>query len=256
MELLEIDDVRAWLLEIGQIKAATLLSEAEFDYTYVDTGFRLDADVEIDIWELSIRVPPKIYRGLEIQHKEQAGQVDDAISELTKHFKGCWIRSWNWLLRMPKLEEVESSPDTTEIFEDSSLYDVQRLWTKAKARAINDPDGAITASKTMLESLCKLILNESNETYTNKDGFPALYRKAVDTLEFSPNKHTEPEYRKTMGACSQIISSISCIRNRESDSHASRKIADVVQAKFIVNIAGSIAMFLVELRKYKKAKEQ
>jgi hypothetical protein len=256
MELLEIDDVRAWLLEIGQIQAAALLSEAEFDYTYVDTGFRLDADIEIDIWELSIRVPPRIYRGLEIQYKEQAEQVDNAISELTKHSKGCWIRSSNWLLQMPKLEEIESSPDITEIFEDSSLYDVQRLWTKAKARAINDPDGAITASKTMLESLCKLILSESNGTYTNKDDFSTLYRQAVGTLEFSPNAHTEPEYRKIMGACSQIINSISCIRNRESDSHASPQIADVIQAKFIVNIAGSIALFLVELRKDKRAKDR
>jgi hypothetical protein len=248
---LEVDDVRAWLLELGQIEATSILSEAEFDYTYVDTAFRLDAEDETDIWELSIRVPPRIYRGLENRYKEQAKQVKEAISELTMHTKGCWVRSSNWLLRIPKLEEVESSPDTTELFSDSSLYDVQRLWTKAKARAINDPDGAITASKTMLESLCKLILDDLGGIYTNKDDFPVLYRKAVELLELSPNAHTEPEYRKTMGACSQIISSISCIRNRESDSHASHKIADAIQAKFIVNLAGSIALFLVELRKEK-----
>jgi hypothetical protein len=62
---LEVDDVRAWLLELGQIEATSILSEAEFDYTYVDTAFRLDAEDETDIWELSIRVPPRIYRGLE-----------------------------------------------------------------------------------------------------------------------------------------------------------------------------------------------
>ena len=228
------------------------MSEAEFDYTYVDTAFRLDAEDEYDIWELSIRVPPRIYRGLGNKYKEQAKQIEEAISELTIQTKGCWIRSTNWLLRIPKLEEVESSPDTTELFSDSSLYDVQRLWTKAKGRAINDPDGAITASKTMIESLCKLILDDCGETYTNKDDFPVLYRKVIELLEFSPNAQTEPEYRKMMGACSQIINSISCIRNRESDSHASQKIADAIQARFIVNLAGSIALFLVELRKEKR----
>lgn len=249
---LEVDGVRAWLLELGQIEATSLLSEAEFEYTYVDTAYRLDAEDETDIWELSIRVPPRIYRGLKSQYEEQAKQIEDAISELTSHTKGCWVRSSNWLLRIPKLEEVESSPDTAELFADASLYDVQRLWTKAKARAIDDPDGAITASKTMLESLCKLILDDLGGTYTNKDDFPLLYRKAVVLLEVSENSQTEPEYRKIMGSCSQIISSISCIRNRESDSHATLKIADAIQAKFIVNLAGSVAVFLTELRKESK----
>jgi hypothetical protein len=249
---LEVDDVRAWLLELGQIEATSILSEAEFEYTYIDTAFSFDSIEETDIYELAIRVPPRIYRGLETQYIDQAKQVKDAVTELTSHTKGCWIRSSSWLLRMPKLEEVESSPDTSELFSDSSLFDVQRLWTKAKSRAINDPDGAITASKTMLESLCKIIIDDFEGTYTNKDDFPVLYRKAVEYLELSANSQTEPEYRKIMGSCSQIISSISCIRNRESDSHASHNIADSTQAKFVVNLAGSVALFLIESRKENK----
>lgn len=254
---LEVDDVRAWLLELGQIEAVSLLSDAEFEYTYIDTTFRMDAmDIETEILELSIRVPPRIYRGLESRFKEVAQQVDEAIAELTQHTNGCWIRSSNWLLRMPKIEEVESSPETSEIFEDSSLFDIQRLWTKAKSRAIGDPDGAITASKTMIESLCKIIIDESGDTYTNKDDFTSLYCKAVSQFDFAPNTQTETEYRKLAGACSTIINSISCIRNRESDSHASDKIAETLQAKFVVNIAGSIALFLVGLRKEKNQANQ
>src|SRR5450432_842400 len=80
---LEIDDVRAWLLELHQVEAAALLSEAEFDYTYIDTAFRLEAmNDETDILELGIRVPPRTYRSLAMQ-KAQVEQIEAAVSELT-----------------------------------------------------------------------------------------------------------------------------------------------------------------------------
>ncbi len=175
--------------------------------------------------------------------------MDAAITELTQHTKGCWIRSTAWLLRMPTLAEVESAPDMAELFDDSNLFDVQRLWTKAKARVLTDPDGAITASKTMLESLCKLIINETGGTYTNNDDFPSLYQKAAQQFHFSPNTQTQAEYKRLAGSCSTIVNSISCIRNRESDAHASDKIAETLQAKLVVNIAGAIALFLTGLRR-------
>jgi hypothetical protein len=78
----------------------------------------------------------------------------------------------------------------------------------------------------------------------------------VSQFDFAPNTQTKTEYRKLAGACSTIINSISCIRNRESDAHASDKIAETLQAKFVVNIADSIALFLVGLRKEKNQANQ
>ena len=249
---LEIDDVRAWLLELHQVEAAALLSEAEFDYTYIDTAFRLEAmNDETDILELGIRVPPRTYRSLAMQ-KAQVEQIEAAVSELTQHTKGSYIRSTSWTLKMPKLDEVESAPDTEEIFSDSSLYDVQRLWTKAKARVPNDPDGAITAARTMLESLCKVIISESGGSFTNKEDLPTLYSKAVAELDLAPGRQTEDDYRRLAGSCSTIMNSITCIRNREGDSHASSQAARSLQAKFVVNLAGSLVAFLTGVRKERK----
>lgn len=250
---LEVDDVRAWLIELNQLEAAALLSEAEFEYTYVDTAFRLDAEFdETDILELAIRVPPRIYRGLSDRYKAQSDQIEAAVSELSSHTKGTWIRSTSWLMRLPKIEEVESTPDMTELFSDSGLSDVQRLWTKAKARAAADPAGAITAAKTMLESLCKLLITHSGKAYSSKDDLPSLYSQAVDQFNLAPGKQTEAEYRKVAGSCATIVNAISCIRNRESDSHSSIHNAEQIQAKFVVNIAGTIATFLIGLWNQKR----
>ncbi len=158
-------------------------------------------------------------------------------------------------MRIPKIEEVESTPDTKDLFSDSSLSDVQRLWTKAKARAAADPAGAITAARTMLESLCKLLITHSGKVYSGKDDLPSLYHQAVDQFDLAPGKQTEAEYRKVAGSCATIVNSISCIRNRESDSHVGIHNAEQIQAKFVVNIAGSVATFLIGLWNQKRAKE-
>jgi HEPN domain-containing protein len=231
------------------------LSEAEFEFKYLDTAFSLASEFdEMEIYELSIRVPPRIYRTLS-SYQEEITQIEEAIAELSQHTTGVYVKETRWTLRMPKLEEVEASPETDEIFADSSLYDVQRLWTKAKARSINDPDGAITASKTMLESLCKILISEAKGTYTNTDDLPQLYKKATTALKFSPDSQINEEYRKLAGACSTITNAVSAIRNRESDSHATGNMTDHLRAKFVVNIAGSIVTYLIGLRS-EKMKEQ
>jgi len=245
---LEVDDVTAWLLELHQTKAAALLSEAQFEYTYIDTAFRLDAlDVATDIMELSIRVPPRIYRTLR-ESKNEAEQIEAAISELTQHTPGSHIRGTTWTLKLPTLAEVSAEPDTGEIYSDSSLYDVQRLWTKAKARILNDPGGAITAARTMLESLCKLIINENGHVFTNREDLPQLYGKAVSLIGSSTGKQSDEEYRRLAGSCASIMNAITTIRNREGNSHARSQNVATLHAKFVVNVAGSLVNFLVGLR--------
>lgn len=251
---LEVDDVRAWLLELHQVEAAALLSEAEFEYSYIDTAFPLDSEFnEIEILELTIRLPARLYRTLNQRYKTQTEQIDAAVAELSSHTKGVWIRATHWSLRPPKLEEVETAPSVDELFEDSGLYDVQRVWTKAKARLQNDPDGAITAARTMLESLCKIMISEQGGTYTNKDELPVLYKKAVVGIQITPGSQTEEEYKKLGGACSTVVNSLCCIRNREGDSHVAVQAARQVHAKFAVNLSGSLATFLIGIRNEKKA---
>jgi hypothetical protein len=156
-------------------------------------------------------------------------------------------------MKIPRLDEVASAPDVFELVSDSSFYDVQRLWTKAKARAANDPDGAITAARAMLESLCKILINEAGESFTNRDDLPTLYGKAV--FKLAPGQQTEAEYKKLAGSCAGTMDAIKNIRNREGDSHGGPQAAELLQAKFVVNITGSLVEFLIGIRNKRKVSE-
>jgi len=51
---------------------------------------------------------------------------------------------------------------------------VQTAWRKARERQTSDPEGAITAARTLLEATCKHVLDEANVWYDPKADLPRL----------------------------------------------------------------------------------
>lgn len=52
---------------------------------------------------------------------------------------------------------------------------ISESWDKARARRFDDPEGAITAARTLLESVCKHILDECGVEYGDNADLPKLY---------------------------------------------------------------------------------
>lgn len=130
-------------------------------------------------------------------------------------------------------------------FDESAVHHV---WTKALERRGTDPEGAITAAKTLLESVCKHIIDEAGGTYGENDDLPKLYSTAAEDLNLAPNQHTEKLFKSILGNCQSIVGNLAGLRNRLGDSHGQgkRHIKPAARhAELAVNLAGSVAMFLV-----------
>lgn len=68
-----------------------------------------------------------------------------------------------------------------EITAALATYDapaVQAAWTKALERRSTDPEGAVTAARTLLEEVCKHIIEDSGGTCEKKWNTPKLYGEA------------------------------------------------------------------------------
>ena len=76
---------------------------------------------------------------------------------------------------------------------------VHAVWQKALDRRHTDAEGAITAARTLLETVCKHILDKSGKSYSDKDDLPALYRATARELNLAPSQHTE-EYSNRYSA--------------------------------------------------------
>lgn len=125
---------------------------------------------------------------------------------------------------------------------------VADAWQKALERRSDDPEGAITAARTLLESVCKHILDATNVSYDDKDDLPKLYGLTAAQLNLSPSQHTEQIFRQILGGCKSVIEGLGALRNKLSDAHGKGKKAvkpSPRHAELAVNLAGSMATFLV-----------
>lgn len=124
---------------------------------------------------------------------------------------------------------------------------IQELWGKALERRAEDPEGAITAARTLLESVCKLILDEAGETYADDAELPKLYSQTARRLNLAPSQHTEQVFKQILGACQAIVEGVGAVRNRLSDAHGKGKKPvrpGPRHAELVVNLAGTMAVFL------------
>ncbi len=153
----------------------------------------------------------------------------------------------------PLLNELEGGdvrpPDqtTTEALSVLDADHVVEAWEKALQRRASDAEGAITAARTLLETTCKLILDDLKVEYSDDD-LPKLYGKVARALRLAPSDHTEEAFKQILGGCWSVVNGLGTLRNRLSDSHG--KGAMPVRpaprhAELAVNLAGAMASFLV-----------
>lgn len=154
---------------------------------------------------------------------------------------------------MDHLEDWNNAPGdriASAVLESFDADGVRAVWSKALARRTTDPEGAITAARTLLETVIKRILDEMGESYSEKDDLPKLYSSAASVLELAPNQHTAEPIKAILGGAMNLVNGLGTLRNRLSDSHGRGGKLPVRpsarHANLAVNTAGAIATFLVE----------
>jgi hypothetical protein len=121
-------------------------------------------------------------------------------------------------------------------------------WTAALDRRSTDPAGAITLARTLLEDVCRWLLEELGEQPGNQDDLPALYRRLAKGLNLAPDDHSEQVFKQILGSCQQVVELLGALRNKLGDAHGGgprRAKPAARHAELAVNLAGSMATFLV-----------
>lgn len=155
---------------------------------------------------------------------------------------------------LPLLDYLEGrgrGPDDARHSETLRSFDaegVHQAWAKALARRDTDPDGAITSARTLLETVIKRILTEREIPYCDSDDLPRLYRNAASALNLAPDQHAQAAVKSILGGVTSVVEGLGTLRNKLSDAHgrASPVRAQARHATLAVNMAGTVATFLVE----------
>jgi hypothetical protein len=125
---------------------------------------------------------------------------------------------------------------------------VEAAWKKALDRRSDDPEGAITAARTLLESVCKHLLDDMGQIYDEKADLPKLYAQCASALNLAPDQHTEKSFKTILGNCQSVVNELGSLRNKISDAHGRgrRPVKPAPRhAELAVNLAGTVSAFLI-----------
>lgn len=125
---------------------------------------------------------------------------------------------------------------------------VQAAWLKSLDRRSSDPEGAITSARTLIETVCKHILDDMGIKYDDTVDLPKLYKKTADILNLAPSQHTAEVFKQILGGCTAIIEGLGTLRNRLSDAHGKGKMGIKPaprHAELAVNLSGALASYLL-----------
>ena len=131
---------------------------------------------------------------------------------------------------------------------------VQRDITRALTSAKDDPEDAVTAACSLIESVCRSILIELKLGLPPKKDIDGLVRAVQGPLGLSPGRtdiptEIEADVRQVLGGLTSVAKGIGALRTHGGDAHGRergfRRI-DARIARMAINAAGSLALFFIE----------
>ena len=243
-----IEQITKWLRDGGELEAADLFIECSLNYIYVDTLFEVNGEREYELVDVNIEAPRILIEKIK-QKPFIKKQIEDAICNNAQTINE-QIRDIVWV---PKLISDNISQIDEEISTAFSRVDSARIklvWGKLLERKNRDPEGTLTLAKTLIETVCKYILDKSGTTYPRNSDLPKLYYLTAQQLVLLPSQNEGNPYQNMMGCCQSIINTLSSIRNSLGDAHGKSEnieVPDNIDVELIVNLAGAISLYILSI---------
>lgn len=158
------------------------------------------------------------------------------------------------------LDELASQPAHTilphlsQVSAAWTLDTLEREFQRAFENLDRDPEAAVTAACSMLESVCKSIIAARQITVPKSLDIQSLYKAVREPLGLSPNKDVidseiEADVRTILSGLSNSIQGIGALRTHSGTAHGRERgfrRLDPRIARLAVSTSSAVTLFLVE----------
>lgn len=155
-----------------------------------------------------------------------------------------------------RLLEAFHGPEPELRLKQRPLYEpevLQEHLTRIKNGLVADPAAAISASKALLESLFRIILDQSQVAYANGDDIPQLYRKIADLLELNAESvpgsaRGSESSQKILRTLVTTVGTLAELRNELGIDHgkSKRSVALARHARLALNATVTVSEFILD----------
>jgi hypothetical protein len=244
-----IEAMARWLRDGGDITAAELVEQCDLEAHFVDIYFELGGERDYELFDVVIAAPRRVHKAVEEDSK--LNELIESALRGCAQADGVYVRTINWVPRTATASQDKDRELSTMLTSFDADH-VARFWQKCLDRKTRDPDGAITAARSMLESVCKHVLTERTVKFDPAANLPNLFNATLDSLSLAPRQQTDRTFRQLLGNCQAIVNGLAAIRNDIGDAHGKSitdEPADSVHAELAVNVAVSVGLFILHKSK-------
>ena len=142
---------------------------------------------------------------------------------------------------------------TSELLETADTYDIDSVKRDAErmlADTERDPEGAITSACSMVESVCRFILNDLEVPLPSDKDVSHLVKETQKALNLSPERpDIEPDIKRILGALGNIAGGIGALRTKAGDAHGKDKGTPRLNGpilRFAIHSASTLSLFFIE----------
>ena len=163
------------------------------------------------------------------------------------------------------LNREAGSVTVSAIIAKTALLDfdtVQRDVERAQQSIKDDPEDAVTAACSLIESVCRSILIELGLPLPAKKDIEGLIKAVQEPLDLSPGRTDLPaeiqaDIRQVLGGLTSVAKGVGSLRTHGGDAHGREKgfrRIDARIARLALHSASTLALFLIETweRKHKR----
>ncbi len=127
---------------------------------------------------------------------------------------------------------------------------VRNDFERALAQISTDPEGAVTSACSLVESVCKCILEEMKAPMPNRQDIQGLSGTLAKELNLSPARtDITPDIKQILQGLLNVAAGIGALRTHSGDAHGRGKTTsrlDTRTAYLAVHSASTLALFYIE----------
>lgn len=245
--------VRNVLEKRGSEKLSSLLAGARYELNESGTFGSCWHSI---LTEVEVFTPLEEYEELLLLSEEEKGAIFDAFLLIYPLRDGeLELTNVNYFYD-PELKPPGRRVKTEYLDALTASY-VSEQIKKAEVKVEGkDFDGAVTNAGTLVETVCKQILDEYG--VKPKLGLKKLYEQTSKVLNMNAAAHEEESFKKTLGGFASVITGLAETRNAHSDAHgkipSKRYSLSKRHANLCVGAAQIVAEYLLATYEERKSK--
>ncbi|MCY4332428.1 MAG: abortive infection family protein [Cyanobacteria bacterium MAG CAR1_bin_15] len=146
-----------------------------------------------------------------------------------------------------------------ELKQREDLYSVHTDLERALNQADLDPASAVTAASSMIESMCKVYLEERRIQLPTKQTIKPLWEKVSNSLGLDPSSKEDNDIKQVLSGLIAVVSGVGALRTHTGSAHGRGKMIYRLQPRhawLVINASSTIVTFLLATDNEKTSESQ